>query len=104
MPEHRWVFVNENYIRVTGRDSASHFLGKTLLESLPEIETQPFLELLDNVYRTGEPYSGREMKAKLNRADSGQPEEGYFDFVYQPVRDAEGIVRGYFRLRRRSNR
>ena len=95
-PEHRWVFVNENYIRVTGRDSASHFLGKTLLESLPEIETQPFLELLDNVYRTGEPYSGREMKAKLNRADSGQPEEGYFDFVYQPVRDAEGIVEGIF--------
>ena len=95
-PEHRWVFVNENYIRVTGRNSASDFLGKTLRESLPELETQPFLELLDNVYRTGEPYSGREMKAKLNRADSGQPEEGYFDFVYQPVRDAEGIVEGIF--------
>ena len=36
------------------------------------------------------------MKAKLNRAHSGQPEEGYFDFVYQPVRDAEGVVEGIF--------
>ena len=93
-PEHRWVYVNENYLHVTGRDNASHFLGKTLRESLPEIETQPFIELLDNVYRTGEPYVGREMKAKLTRAHSGQPEEGYFDFVYQPVRNAEGAVEG----------
>ena len=95
-PEHRWVFVNENYIRATGRNGASDFLGKTLRESLPELETQPFIELLDNVYRTGEPYSGREMKAKLKRADSGQPEEAYFDFVYQPVRNAEGVVEGVF--------
>jgi PAS domain S-box-containing protein len=93
-PEHRWVYVNENYVRVTGRNSASDFLGKTVRESLPEMETQPFLGLLDNVYRTGEPYFGREMKAKLDRAHSGQPEEAYFDFVYQPVRNAEGLVEG----------
>ena len=86
-PEHRWVYVNDNYVRVTGRNSASDFLGKTLRESLPELETQPFLELLDDVYRTGKPYVGREMKAKLNRAHSGQPEEAYFDFVYQPIRE-----------------
>lgn len=93
-PEHRWVYVNENYVWVTGRDSASHFLGKTLRESLPEIEDQPFLELLDNVYRSGEPYIGREMKTKLSRTHTGQPEECYFDFVYQPIRDGDGIVEG----------
>jgi PAS domain S-box-containing protein len=95
-PEHRWIFVNENYIRVTGRNSAADFVGKTLRESLPEIETQPFIELLDGVYRTGESYVGREMKAKLNRAQSGQPEEGYFDFVYEPLRNSEGVVDGIF--------
>ena len=63
-PEHRWVFVNENYIHVTGRNSAADFVGKTLRESLPEIETQPFIGLLDNVYRTGKPYVGREMKTQ----------------------------------------
>ena len=93
-PEHRWVYVNENYVRVTGRNTASDFVGRTLRESLPEIETQPFIRILDEVYRTGQPYLGREMKAHLNRAHSGQPEECYFDFVYQPVRTAEGVVDG----------
>src|SRR6185369_17580455 len=86
-PEHRWEYLNGEYVRVTGRRSASEFIGKTLLESLSEIETQPIIGLLDKVYRTGIPYVGCEMKAKLNRATSGQPEEAYFDFVFQPLRD-----------------
>ena len=93
-PEHRWEYLNGEYVRVTGRRSASEFIGKTLLESLPEIETQPFIGLLDKVYRTGIPYVGCEMKAKLNRATSGQPEEAYFDFVFQPLRDGAGRVDG----------
>lgn len=95
-PEHRWVFVNENYIHVTGRNSAADFVGKTLRESLPEIETQPFIGLLDNVYRTGKRYVGREMKTQLNRAQRGQPEEAYFDFVYEPLCNGEGVVDGIF--------
>jgi PAS domain S-box-containing protein len=93
-PEHRWVYVNENYVRVTGRDSASDFIGRTLLESLPEIKHQPFLQMLDDVYRTGKPHVGREVKAMLNRAHTGQSEEAYFDFVYQPVLNAEGVSDG----------
>ena len=93
-PEHRWTYVNENYIRVTGRTSASDFIGKTILESLPEIRTQRFAKLIDQVYRSGQPYTGREEKSKLNRAHTGQSEEAYFDFVYQPMRNAEGTVDG----------
>ena len=93
-PEHRWVYVNEYYVRVTGRSSTSDFVGKTVRESLPEIETQPFIDLLDEVYRSGKPYFGREMKARLNRAATGQPEEAYFDFVYQPISNTEGKVEG----------
>ena len=80
-PEHRWTYVNDYYIRVTGRTSAADFIGKTLEESLPETETIVFRKLLDDVYRTGNPYVGREMKATLNR--QGQTVEAYFDFVYQ---------------------
>ncbi|HZQ20052.1 MAG TPA: PAS domain S-box protein [Terriglobales bacterium] len=93
-PEHRWEFVNDQYVRVTGRGSPSDFIGKTLRESLPEIETQPFIQLLDEVYRTGKPYFGNEMKAVLNRGAGGQPEETYFDFVYQPLRNAGGQTEG----------
>jgi PAS domain-containing protein len=73
-PDHRWTYVNEQYVRVTGRNSASDFVGKTLRESLPEIEAQGFFELLDKVYRTGESYTGREVKATLNRAPAVAPE------------------------------
>ncbi len=32
-------------------------IGKSLVEVLPEIKGQGFLEILDSVYRTGEPYT-----------------------------------------------
>ena len=51
-----------------------------------------FRKLLDDVYRTGNPYVGREMKATLNR--EGQTVEVYFDFVYQAIRDSAGHVEG----------
>ena len=91
-PEHRWTYVNDYYVRVTGRNSPADFIGKTLEESLPEIETQIFRKLLDEVYQTGEPYVGHEMKVTLNRLP--QPSEVYFDFVYQPVRNSAAEVEG----------
>lgn len=93
-PEHRWTYVNDVYVRITGRNSSGDFIGKSIRESLPEIETQPFIGLLDEVYRTGKPYVGRESKAYLNRAHTGQSAEAYFDFVYQPIRTAEGTIDG----------
>ena len=93
-PEHRWNYVNEHYVRMTGRNSAADFVGKTFRESFPELEIQAFGALLDEVFRTGEPYVRRDVRAKLDRSASDQPEEGYFDFVCQPIRDAAGQVDG----------
>ncbi len=93
-PEYVWTYVNEYYVRMTGRSDAADFLGKTLRDSLPELETQEFRDLLDEVYRTEKPYVGRELMVRLDRTASGQPEEAYFDFVYQPVRNPEGGVGG----------
>jgi PAS domain S-box-containing protein len=93
-PEHRWSYVNQLYVRVTGRGSANDFLGKTVLESLPEIAGQGFIELLDSVYRTGEPYAGREVKAVLNRFVTDGVVDTYWDFTYQPMRNPEGRVEG----------
>ena len=95
-PDHRWVFINEDFVRLTGRTSPNDFLGKTILESMPEMEAQGFPNLLDRVYRTGQSYRGHEAKARVNRAARALPEEGYFDFLYQPLRDANGKVEGIF--------
>ncbi len=93
-PDHRWVYVNEKLVAVTGRSSAADFVGKTMLESLPEMQAQPFVSLVDEVYRSGQAYTGLEMKATLHRGHTGQPEEAYFDFVYQPIRNAGGSIDG----------
>jgi PAS domain S-box-containing protein len=93
-PEHRWTFVNAEYLRVTGRHQTQDFLGKTIRESLPELEGQVFFELLETVYKTGVPYVGTEARAVLNRTSTGQPEESYFNFVYQPFRGLDGEIDG----------
>ncbi len=93
-PELRWTLVNPEYIRVAGRKRAEDFIGKTLRESLPELEGQPFFEPLETAYRTGVPYVARGAKAILNRAETGQVDEAYFNFVYQPLRNLEGNIEG----------
>jgi PAS domain S-box-containing protein len=93
-PEHRWTFVNSEFMRVTGRSGAEDFMGKTIRETFPELEGQGFFELLDSVYQTGVPYVGTEMKALLTRAEIGRDEEKYFNFVYQPLRSLRGTVEG----------
>src|SRR6266581_3683016 len=61
-PEHHWTFVNPAYVRAVGRGSDKALLGKPIRESLPELKGQGFFELLDEVYRSGVPFVGTEMK------------------------------------------
>lgn len=90
-PDHVFEFANDAYVRlVGGRDLA----GKALREALPEIVGQGFVELLDGVYRSGEPYIGAGAKVMLQRVEEGPVEERVLDYIYQPLRDAAGEVDG----------
>jgi PAS domain S-box-containing protein len=73
-------------------------LGKPLLEALPEVRGQSFVALLDRVMRTGEPYIGREVPIRWNRHSDGKLDDGYFHFVYQPVRGPDGGVEAVLTL------
>ena len=92
-PEHRWSFANTTYCKIVGR-SREELLNRTIRESLPELAGQGFFELLDQVYRSGVPYVGKNVKALLNRGSRGAVEEAYFDFIYQPVRNVAGETEG----------
>jgi PAS domain S-box-containing protein len=70
-------------------------LNKPLLDVLPELRDQVFLDLLDDVYKTGRPYVGTETPAHLVRSD-GAHATVYFDFAYSPFRNAEGQIDGVF--------
>jgi PAS domain S-box-containing protein len=93
-PEHRWAYVNEARIKMAGRRSAQDFIGKTVRESYRELEGQPFFAALDQAYRTGVPFVGKELKATFNRGPNGTPEDAYVDCVYQPILAPNGEVEG----------
>ncbi|MCR5874866.1 PAS domain S-box protein [Phenylobacterium sp. J426] len=92
-PEHIFDYANPGYRRLMG---GRELEGRRLRDAVPELEGQGFIELLDQVYRTGRPFEGREIAIQLPRDDDGRLEDGYFDFVYQPIVDASGAVIGIF--------
>ena len=79
---------NEVMLNFWGRDKS--VIGQTLEAALPELQGQPFLEILDNVYITGETYQVMEAPAKL--AVNGILDVYYFDFTYKPLFDEKGEV------------
>jgi serine phosphatase RsbU (regulator of sigma subunit) len=66
--------------------------GVPIGELMPELAGQGFIALLDRVYRTGQPYTGRDARAVLG--EDGDRREAYFDFTYEPRRDSGGNVIG----------
>jgi PAS domain S-box-containing protein len=74
-------FANTAMLRIWKRDTDA--IGKPLLEAMPELIGQPFPELLQTVYTTGQSYHGYEEKVMLMNKD--MPTEAYYDYVYEPV-------------------
>lgn len=91
-PNHVFTMANAAYHHVVGRDD---LLGKPLREALPEITEQGFIDLLDRVYQSGQPFVGRGVKVTLSD-ESRNAGEHYVDFVYQPIFDRNGQVSGIF--------
>jgi two-component sensor histidine kinase len=92
-PDHRFELVNDAYLQLIGRRDV---VGKPLLEALPELVGQGFVELLDKVHRTGEPFVGREARFMVQRTPDAPLEETFVDFVNQPILDEDGRVSGIF--------
>lgn len=90
-PDLVFEYVNEAYYRLVGH---REILGKTLLEALPEVVGQGYLELLQGVMDTGDPMVGREMAVMLQRERDAAPEERFMDLTYQPAREADGTIYG----------
>src|SRR6202020_1190337 len=57
---------------------------------------QGFIELLDTVYRTGQPFAANGVRYAAQLVAGGPVDEHYIDFVYQPIKDPGGAVSGVF--------
>ncbi|MBE4751009.1 response regulator [Corallococcus sp. ZKHCc1 1396] len=87
-PTHVYEFANQNYLRLIAHRDV---MGKGIREALPDLAHQGIYELLDGVYTTGEPFIGRSVRIVFHHAPE-QAQEVFFDFVYQPMSDAQGQV------------
>ncbi|HEX2826841.1 MAG TPA: ATP-binding protein [Burkholderiales bacterium] len=90
-PGHVFEFANDRYYALIGR---REIIGKPLREALPEVRGQGFYEVLDRVYETGEPFVGNGMRLMVQREGGGALAETFVDFVYRPLRGADGTVAG----------
>ncbi len=91
-PEHIFEVANSKYLQLVGNRD---IIGKSVKEALPEIESQGFIDILNEVYTTGKPFSGNEIEVNLDKGE-GEFEKKFLDFVYQPTRDDNGQIDGIY--------
>ncbi|HKO16493.1 MAG TPA: ATP-binding protein [Gemmatimonadaceae bacterium] len=90
-PDHVFESANPRYLQAIGN---RQILGKPLAQALPEVAGQDMSDLLDRVYRSGEPADANQLRVLLDRREDGMLDEAYFNFVYQPLFEADGAVSG----------
>nr|WP_294944448.1 PAS domain-containing sensor histidine kinase [uncultured Mucilaginibacter sp.] len=81
---------NKALLKVIGKDES--IIDKTFRQAVPELEGQPFFDLLDEVYNTGTAYEA--FGEPVNLIVDGRLQTFYFNFAYQPLKSPGGEVWG----------
>jgi PAS domain S-box-containing protein len=81
---------NQRFIEIVGK--GADISGRPLCEVMPELltENQPFLDILQDVYRTGRTFQTDAAMVKIVR--NGVLTENYYNITYSPVTDANGEI------------
>lgn len=92
-PDHVFELTNDAYAKlVANRD----VIGRPLRDALPEVVDQGFIDLLDGVFSTGEPFTARSWPVMLRSDDERMLERHFLDFLYQPIFGVDDQVTGIF--------
>lgn len=81
-------FVNDAMLKIWGKDSSVY--GKRFEDALPEMEGQPFTDLLKNVWTSREVFEAKQTPATLEIDDTMVT--SYFDFIYKPIMNRDGEI------------
>ncbi|HEY7625271.1 MAG TPA: PAS domain-containing protein [Candidatus Limnocylindria bacterium] len=87
-PDHVVEVANEAFRRAC---ADREFFGRPIRDVFPEISSE-MLAAYDHVYASGESMVRHEMPAKFLR--DGVAQQGYGNFVFQPLRGKDGAVNG----------
>ena len=88
--DHAFEFVNKAYLEFIGKKDV---VGKNLIQVMPELESQGFIKILNEVFETGIPFIAKEMPIFL---ETGNPktEHRFLNFNYQAIKDEKGKIEG----------
>lgn len=86
--DHIIEMANEPMLKFWGR--GKEVFGLPLMDALPELKSQKFLDILDNVYKTGITYE--EKAAPVELLLNGTLRLSYFDFIHKALTDTNGNV------------
>lgn len=87
-PTHRFVMVNEQYKSLMGEKD---YVGKDAIDVIPDFADQNFFNILNSIYKTGQPFNTKEMPVLITLA-TGAQKTSYFDITFQPIFDSHKIV------------
>ncbi|MES2456881.1 MAG: PAS domain-containing protein [Bacteroidota bacterium] len=90
-PDFIYEFINPMYHQHFGD---RNLIGKSFNEALPELAGHPIHAMLEQVYRTGISYEGKEVCIPLVNQKGMPPVERYFNIMYQARLDENGIING----------
>lgn len=83
--------INEKALEVTGKTYQS-VINRPTLEAFSELVAQGFESIFQTVLATGKAFVGNEMPVTFVRNE--QPEEAFFNFIYEPLKNSEGMIDG----------
>jgi PAS domain S-box-containing protein len=87
-PDYKIEMVNQAMLNIWGKDDS--VIGKTVEQGISEMDGQPFKDLLDQVWSSGN--TCRATEAAVSFESDGKQVISYFDFCYQAIKDKEGTT------------
>jgi PAS domain S-box-containing protein len=88
---HVFEMANERFLALVG---IRELIGQPVRAVLPEVEGQGFFELLDEVYRSGQPCEGSNVRMLLQAGMGPGMAEHFVDFVFMALREPDGSISG----------
>jgi PAS domain S-box-containing protein len=90
-PELVFELANAPYLKVIG--ATESVIGKPFKEVIPDVDAG-ILALLAGVMNTGQSFVGREVPMQADWERNGNVWTKYFNFIYDPLYDADGTIGG----------
>lgn len=92
------IYTTEHVVIQSANDAMLNFWGKdksiiglSLAEGVPALKGQPFIDMLRDVWLTGETIEGTNVAAILEI--DGELQTFYYDFKYRAIKNADGTTR-----------